>query len=151
MSVLLYIHLKNEVFSISLPFPLNQCRYLSSWFSNCMQKSVTFVSHRWSVGFQKPKTILFTKISFPCFRQAPHGYHSEQNVPWQPWYRKDNMCQAIRRTFERGKCFFLTYLHPCTNAQLGSEYQTCPVFELLERTHKCTRTIMQLNCRVLRN
>ena len=67
MSVLLYVHLKNEVFPIYLPFPLFQGNTLSlspmpfyptSQFLNCMQKSVTSVHHSWELGIKKPKTIL---------------------------------------------------------------------------------------------
>ena len=56
------LHLKNDAFSISLLFPLHQgntlslpnVRYLSSYFTNCIQKVVTSVRHSWELGLKKP-------------------------------------------------------------------------------------------------
>ena len=52
----------SKLFSFSLiprKHPLSpQCRYLSSQFSNWMQKAVTSVHLSWDVGFKNPKTIL---------------------------------------------------------------------------------------------
>ena len=60
MSVLLYVHLKNYVFPISLPSPLYQGKtlYLYSRFLNCMQKVVMSVPPSWNVWLKKPRTIL---------------------------------------------------------------------------------------------
>ena len=64
MSVLLYVHLKNDDFSISLLLPLYQGMLLPILtVFNCMQKAVTSVLHSWSIGFKKPRTILLMSSS----------------------------------------------------------------------------------------
>ena len=65
MSVLLYVHLKNDVVPILLPFPLYQGNTLSLTNGitylvdfDCIQKVERSVHHSWKVGFKKPKTML---------------------------------------------------------------------------------------------
>ena len=49
---------------ISLPFSLYQCGYFSSQISNCIQKAVTSVRCRWSVGFKKPKLYYCSHVNY---------------------------------------------------------------------------------------
>ena len=65
------------VFSISLLLPLYQgplspqCRFLSSLFSNCIQKAVTSVRHSWDIGLKKTELYYF---SFAMFQYLPLNY-----------------------------------------------------------------------------
>ena len=58
MSVLLNVHLKNDLFPILLPFLLYQ-----GTPSLTMKKVVTFARRSWAVGFKKPQSILLYFLS----------------------------------------------------------------------------------------
>ena len=58
MSVLLCVHLKNNVFPLPSPLYQGNNLYLSNALSllvNFMQKAVTSVRRSWDVGFKKPE------------------------------------------------------------------------------------------------
>ena len=92
MSILLYVHLKNDVFPTSLP-SLSLANAITSLvnFLTAMQKAVTSVSRSWDVGFKTPGTILL--IWLYMFSQGinksnnrlkfsfGHGWGSE-NIIW---------------------------------------------------------------------
>ena len=74
MTVLLFVHLKNEAFPISLLFPLYQGNTslpnvpnLTGQFCNCMKKVVKSAHRSWDVGLKKNRTLLLCWMFVLCY------------------------------------------------------------------------------------